>query len=188
MPRHHVGAILTFLNVSAVLCFLCSYDLFENQFVFLFECKYNTNNWFKSNISLFLRKKSRKRLRYLLLFMRTQQGNYSAPSTVMNSYFSTIQIVFCSVWICFDSCRKISIPNHGMAVPKHGMAVPNHGTEIFTAKTNHLCSIRIRFLLYQANFSLEFKTAHTSVASETTLHSLWVLSVVTQQAFFLKKA
>lgn len=44
MPRHHVGAILTFLNVSAVLCFLCSYDLFENQFVFLFECKYNTNN------------------------------------------------------------------------------------------------------------------------------------------------
>lgn len=44
MPRHHVGAVLTFLNVSAVLCFLCSYDLFENQFVFLFECKYNTNN------------------------------------------------------------------------------------------------------------------------------------------------
>jgi len=44
MPRHHVGAILTFLNVSAVLCFLCSYDLFENQFVFHFECKYNTNN------------------------------------------------------------------------------------------------------------------------------------------------
>ena len=44
MPRHHVGAILTFLNVSAVLCFLCSYDLFENQFVFLFECKYTTNN------------------------------------------------------------------------------------------------------------------------------------------------
>ncbi len=79
MPRHHVGAILTFLNVSAVLCFLCSYDLFENQFVFLFECKYNTNNWFKSNISLFLRKKSRKRLRYLLLFLRTKQGNYSAP-------------------------------------------------------------------------------------------------------------
>ena len=77
MPRHHVGAILTFLNVSAVLCFLCSYDLFENQFVFLFECKYNTNNWFKSNMSLFLRKKSRKRLRYLLLFMRTQQGNLS---------------------------------------------------------------------------------------------------------------
>ena len=79
MPRHHVGAILTFLNVSAVLCFLCSYDLFENQFVFLFECKYNTNNWFKSNISLFLRKKSRIRLRYLLLFLRTKQGNYSAP-------------------------------------------------------------------------------------------------------------
>ena len=76
MPRHHVGAILTFLNVSAVLCFLCSYDLFENQFVFLFECKYNTNNWFKSNISLFYAKKSRKRLRYLLLFMRTQQGNF----------------------------------------------------------------------------------------------------------------
>lgn len=24
--------------------FLCSYDLFENQFVFLFECKYNTKN------------------------------------------------------------------------------------------------------------------------------------------------
>lgn len=44
MPRHHVGAVLTFLNVSAVLCFLCSYDLFENQFVFLFECKYNTKN------------------------------------------------------------------------------------------------------------------------------------------------
>ena len=43
-PRHLVGAILTFLNVSAVLCFLCSYDLFENQFVFLFECKYNTKN------------------------------------------------------------------------------------------------------------------------------------------------
>ena len=43
-PRHHVGAILTFLNVSAVLCFLCSYDLFENQFVFLFVCKYTTNN------------------------------------------------------------------------------------------------------------------------------------------------
>ena len=83
MPRHHVGAILTFLNVSAVLCFLCSYDLFENQFVFLFECKYNTNNWFKSNISLFLRKKSRKRLRYLLLFMRTQQGNFIASIRIM---------------------------------------------------------------------------------------------------------
>ena len=38
------GQFLRFLNVSAVLCFLCSYDLFENQFVYLFECKYTTNN------------------------------------------------------------------------------------------------------------------------------------------------
>lgn len=34
MPRHHVGAILTFLNVSAVLCFLCSYDLLKISLCF----------------------------------------------------------------------------------------------------------------------------------------------------------
>lgn len=35
MPRHHVGAILTFLNVSAVLCFyVVMIFVFENQFCF----------------------------------------------------------------------------------------------------------------------------------------------------------
>ncbi len=34
-------------------------------------------------MSLFLRKKSRKRLRYLLLFMRTQQGNFIASIRIM---------------------------------------------------------------------------------------------------------
>ena len=42
----------------------------------------------------------------------------------------------------------MAVPYHGMAVPNYGMYVPYHGTEIFIAKTKHLCSKRIRFLWF----------------------------------------
>ena len=83
MPRHHVGAILTFLNVSAVCVFyvvmICSF-LKINSFS---GCKIKTNIDINQIYIFFLRKKSRKRLRYLLLFMRNQQGNFIASIRIM---------------------------------------------------------------------------------------------------------
>ena len=76
MPRHHVGAILTFLNVSAVLCFLCSYDLLKISLCFFSSANIIQIIDLNQIYLFFYAKKSRKRLRYLLLFMRTQQGNF----------------------------------------------------------------------------------------------------------------
>ena len=83
MPRHHVGAILTFLNVSAVLCFLCSYDLLKISLCFFSSANIIQIIDLNQIYLFFLRKKSRKRLRYLLLFMRTQQGNFIASIRIM---------------------------------------------------------------------------------------------------------
>ena len=83
MPRHHVGAILTFLNVSAVLCFLCSYDLLKISLCFFSSANIIQIIDLNQIHLFFLRKKSRKRLRYLLLFMRTQQGNFIASIRIM---------------------------------------------------------------------------------------------------------
>ena len=67
MPRHHVGAILTFLNVSAVLCFYV-----VMIFLKISLCIFSSANIIQiidlNQIYLFFyAKKSRKRLRYLLL-------------------------------------------------------------------------------------------------------------------------
>ena len=82
MPRHHVGAILTFLNVSAVLCFYV-----VMIFLKISLCFFSSANIIQiidlNQIYLFFTQKSRKRLRYLLLFMRTQQGNFIASIRIM---------------------------------------------------------------------------------------------------------
>lgn len=83
MPRHHVGAILTFLNVSAVLCFYVVMIFLKISLCFFSNANIIQIIDLNQIYIFFLRKKSRKRLRYLLLFMRNQQGNFIASIRIM---------------------------------------------------------------------------------------------------------